>query len=266
MKAVIWSAGRGSRLGANESPKPLYGLGVGGAGPSFLERQVACLRRAGIADVMVIVGWRKERIYEALTGQVRFIENRHPTITESGTSHSLQFAALSAFNPFDGTEPVLLLDGDLVYEQRLLSTVLDTATRTSIVVSPITAADSEEVRVYGSPSQPCLIGKGLAPPITDGLELLGEFTGIWRIEPAEHELVRGLLTWLVGIPGASRPFGFSKIASEHEELAQYMMTLKRLAVVVLPADILFAEGDTPEDLDRIRTELYPAVVARDANN
>lgn len=186
MKAVIWSAGRGSRLGANESPKPLYGLGPGGGGPSFLERQVACLHRAGIADVRVIVGWRKEKIYEALAGQVRFIENLHPIITESGTSHSLQFAALSTLNPFDGAEPVLLLDGDLVYEQRLLSTVLDAAAKTSIVVCPSTAADSEEVRVYGSPSQPCLIGKGLGLPITTGLELLGELTGIWRIEPAEH--------------------------------------------------------------------------------
>lgn len=255
-------------MGADELPKPLHLVGPEAAGSttsvSFLERQVSCLEAVGVKDVAVVVGWRKELIQKRLQGRVTFVENVHPVITESGTTHSLQFASLSEFRPFHGSEAVLLLDGDIAYERRLLRSVLDAPARTCVVVAPGASSDNEEVRVYADAAAPRLMGKGLQSPVIDGLQLLGEFTGIWRIEPSEFDLVRSLITWLVGVPGTSRGFGFSKIASEHEELAQYLMTLKRLDALVLSPELLFMEADSPEDLARLRSQVYPRILERDA--
>ena len=269
MKAIILSAGRGSRLGADDLPKPLWHIGsrsITDFSPvSFVERQVECLRSVGVEQIGVVVGWQKERARERLAPLgVTLIENTHPDITASGTSHSFQYAFCSPWQPLDGKEPVLLMDGDIVYERRLLESVLRGGADTRIVVAPRTAQDKEEVRIYANAGRPRLIGKGLAPPLTCGLDLLGEFTGIWYVAPSDHALVQALLTWLVGVPGGARGYGFARIASEHEEMAQYLMTLGQLEAQVLAPDILFMEVDFQEDLQRLQREVYPEILRRDA--
>lgn len=269
MKAILLAAGRGSRLKADSLPKPLWEIGPASlsdpAPVSLLERQILCLKRAGVDDIAVVVGWRKEQVIERIAPLgVRFIENTHPRIQESGTSHSLQFAALSPWNPFDGQEAVLLLDGDLAYEQAVIDTIVQAPAGTRMLVCPATAEDSEEVRVYGMPDgTPRLLGKGLAAPVTDGMVLLGEATGIVRFEPEGHRLVRALLTWLVGTPGVSNGFGFARIASEHEELSQYLCNLGRMGTMLLPSGLLFMEVDFQEEFDLLRARVYPGILERD---
>ncbi len=271
MRAVLLAAGRGSRLKADELPKPLWEVGPTDAHDptpiSLLERQVRCLRKVGIEDVAIVVGWRRDKVAEKMEPLgVRLIENLHSDISASGTSHSLQFAARSDWNPLDGTEPLLLMDGDLAYEQAVLDTIVNAPAGPSrMLVCPTTREDSEEVRVYARSGVPALLGKGLQSPMTDGLELLGEATGIVRFEPADHALVAAALDWLVGIPGQSSGFGFAHIASEHEELAQYLMTLQRLQTLTLPGELLFMEVDFQEEFNELRSSMYPAILDRDAS-
>jgi len=267
LKAVLLAAGRGSRLGPTELPKPLWEIGPRAADDpaqvAIVERQVLLLQALGV-NVIVVVGWRQEQVRDRLGSLgVTFVENTHPTISDSGTSHSLQFAANAPAAPFDGKEPCLLLDADLVYERRVLEDVVGSQGPSRLFVSPTSAGDAEEVRVYGDGARPRLIGKGLRPPLTDGLQLIGEATGILRFEPEDHAVVRAGLDWLVGGATGSRAYGFSGIASEHEELAQYLMTLERLAAVRLDADLLFMEADFPEDFERVRAEVYPRILERD---
>ena len=270
MKAVLLAAGRGSRLEADELPKPLWEIGPASAEDpttvSLLERQVHCLRAAGVDDVAVVVGWRRDKVAEKMAPLgVRLIENIHSDISASGTSHSLQFAVRSDWNPLDGDEPLLLMDGDLAYERAVLDAILKVPPGPSrMLVCPVTNKDTEEVRVYARDGQPTLLGKGLESPLTDGLELLGEATGIVRIEPEDHRLVAAMLDWLVGVPGQSSGFGFAHIASEHEELAQYLMTLRRLETIMLREDLLFMEVDFQEEFDALRSQMYPRILAKDA--
>jgi len=237
VKAVFLAAGRGSRLKTADLPKPLWEIG---GGVSILGRQIQLLQSFGVTDIAVVIGWRKELVRERLghTG-VTFVENTHPDISESGTSHSFQFAACSEFAPIDGETPCLLLDADLVYERAVLETILrDTTPGSRLLASPNINEDAEEVRVYDSAGTPRLIGKGLRAPMTDGLSVTGEATGIVRFEPEDHTLVRGALDWLVG-RGDRRAYGYSGIASEHEELAQYLMNLGRLGAIRFEPDLLF---------------------------
>jgi choline kinase len=269
MKAIILSAGRGSRLGADDVPKPLWEIGPRSADDAtpetLLERQIRCLRRAGVEQIGVVVGWRREAVAERLRPlRVTLIDNTHPDISASGTTHSIQFAACSSFDPFDGQTPVLIMDGDIVYEQRLLDTVIRAGGRTAIFVVPAVQDDAEEVRVYSDRTGPRLVGKGLSARLTDDLELIGEATGIWRVAPEDHALFKALLTWLVGRPDGSAPYGFAGIASEHEELAQYMITLGRLEAQRLNPDLLFMEVDFRDELERVRNQVYPKILKKDA--
>ena len=270
MKAILLAAGRGSRLQADDLPKPLWSIGPRSQRDdtpiSLLERQILCLQNSGVTEIGVVVGWRKEKVIDCVAPLgVHIIENTHPVITESGTSHSLQFAACSDWNPFDGESPVLLLDGDLAYERAVLDPIVQGPDQSRLLICPTTQEDSEEVRVYGDDHRmPKLMGKGLKTPLTDGLSLLGEATGIVRFAPKDHAFTRALLDWLVGRLHESKGFGFSKIASEHEELGQYLCNFGRISATLLPADLLFMEVDFQSEFDLLRADLYPKILAKDS--
>lgn len=57
-KAVILSAGRGSRMGNRTADRPKSLLAIGGA--RLLDRQVAALRAAGVDDIAVVTGWQAQ--------------------------------------------------------------------------------------------------------------------------------------------------------------------------------------------------------------
>ena len=260
---MLLAAGVGSRLGIDE-PKSLQQIGpIGRDDPSpttLLARQVALLQEAGVREIAVTVGYRQQAVREHLADAgVTFVENERERIASSGTADSFGFAVDSAFDALDGRKPCLLMDADLVYERRVLETALqEERAESHVLVARATGGDDEEVRVYAEADRPRLIGKGLAGALVAPLTLLGEATGIVRFEPADHALVRDALAWL---RGPRSPRG---IASEHEELSQLMMALDRMSAVVLAADCLFSEVDFERDLARVREEIYPRVLERDA--
>ena len=248
MKACFLAAGRGSRLGESDLPKPLWEIGPG---VTILGRQIVALRERGVDDICVVVGWKKELMREHLTDQgVTFVENTHPDLAESGSAHSFQFAARSAFDPLGGKESCLLLDADLVYERCILEPLLANGGPSRILVSPRVSEDSEEVRVYGDNGRPRLLGKNLGPIETRGLELLGEATGIVRFEPQDHTLVRSFVEAI-------------KIGEEHEWIVQSLMKRDRMRAVHFPEGLVFMEADSPEDFERVRCDVYPEIVKRE---
>ena len=102
MKAVFLAAGRGSRLGASDLPKPLWEIGPRGPDDptpeTILGRQIDVLKRCGVKEIAVVVGFRADLVREKLADRgVTFVENTHPDITASGSAHSFSFAARSKF-------------------------------------------------------------------------------------------------------------------------------------------------------------------------
>ena len=248
MKACFLAAGRGSRLGESDLPKPLWEIGPG---VTILGRQIDTLRERGIDDICVVIGWKSEIMREHLAdSRVTLVENTHPDLAESGSAHSFQFAARSPFDPLDGKEPCLLLDADLVYERCILEPILANGGPSRILVSPRVSEDSEEVRVYGDNGRPRLLGKNLGPLQTRGLELLGEATGIVRFEPQDHPLIRSLVEAI-------------SIGEEHEWIVQSLMKRDRIRAVHFPEGLLFMEADSPEDFERVRRDVYPAIIKRE---
>lgn len=118
--AIILAAGVGRRLnGTEDRPKILLEFG----GSTLLARHLTALRSHGVDHVSITVGHQQALIRAevarlGLTDRVSFVEN--PRYREGSlVSLAVQGAWLR------GGTPVLLMDGDVLYDQRMIASLLD---------------------------------------------------------------------------------------------------------------------------------------------
>ena len=259
LTAVVLAAGIGRRLGQPPVPKSLLPLSQEDDGPTFLGRHVRLLRDCGVDEVLVVVS-------EASVERALHLEGVEPVVntfdtSTTGSTLSLLCGLRAAAGHAGG---LVITDADIVYERVLLESVIGLCDRSCLFLAPRVSGDDEEVRVYGhGPERPLLIGKGLSPLLTAGLDLLGESLGIIHVAAEDREFVQETARWLTGWPDESPAYGFAKSRSEHEELWQYCMTLRRMVAAQVPAGLEYAECDTADDYAYIRSELFPAIVAKD---
>ncbi len=123
VRAILYAAGVGNRLSdaAAGLPKVLLRF----AGHSLLERHVRLLVAAGVDDIVVATGYRADAIEAeidrlAIPGRVRTVHN--PDF-RSG-SVVTQWAVRDAIR---AGGPVLLMDADVLYDQRMLARLLGSA-------------------------------------------------------------------------------------------------------------------------------------------
>jgi choline kinase len=259
LTAVVLAAGIGRRLGRPSVPKSLLPLSHQEGGPTFLGRHVGILRDCGVDEVLVVLSEGNVDSAQHLEG-VELVVNTFDTSTTGSTLSLL--CGLRAAACHDGG--LLITDADIVYERTLLESVIGSCGRSCLFLAPQVSGDDEEVRVYGhGHEQPILIGKGLSPLLTAGLDLLGESLGIIHVAAEDRQFVQEAARWLTGWPDASPAYGFAKSRSEHEELWQYCLTLRRMVAAQVPAGLEYAECDTADDYAYIRNELFPAIVAKE---
>ena len=72
MKAIILAAGESSRLYPLTLTKPKCLIEVGGK--RIIDHQIEMLRKVGIEDIVVVVGYKKDMIVNALGSTVRYCE------------------------------------------------------------------------------------------------------------------------------------------------------------------------------------------------
>lgn len=131
--AVILAAGLGSRLGAEGRGVPKCLTPV--AGRPILLRALAALERAGAGEAVIVVGCMAD-VVRATVGPrfgalaVRYVENAR--FAETGTSESLRLG-LRAVDP--GAD-VLVLEGDVVFDDAVLDRLRADPHRNATVVEP----------------------------------------------------------------------------------------------------------------------------------
>lgn len=274
-EAVILAAGRGSRLSekTGEVPKALLPIGPRSADDAtettFLRRQVELCYALGVERVVVVVGYLRELIEADVAGWERkpeLVVNTTPDIGVSGSLHSFQFAVRAGLGVLSGSHQTLLMDADIVYHRAVLQTLLEAPEASTILISPTTVDDQEEVLVWGELAAPRFLGKGLTPALTGGLPLLGEATGIVKLAPRDHALAREAMDWMLGDPDAAegtlphKGFGPAKRATEHEELTQRLMLLGKVRGLCFDAGLPFMEVDSPAEYAELRERFYPALL------
>ena len=165
MKAVILSAGQGSRLLplTADRPKCLLPLGP----KSLLEWQIDVLTRASVDDIAVVVGFRAGLVEAVLAKLAR-----------PGLS------IRTVFNPFfnvadnlgscwmarhEMTGDFLLLNGDTLFEQGILERLLGSPLAPiTVTIDRKDAYDADDMKVHLDGSRLLEIGKTLPANRTDG--------------------------------------------------------------------------------------------------
>lgn len=115
MQAIIVAAGEGTRLRplTEDCPKALLEVG----GKSLITRSIEILHAQGVADIILVVGFREEKIKEHLAAfQISWLSN--PSYQSNNNMASLRLAL-----PFI-KENFLYLHSDLIYAPQLLQQIV----------------------------------------------------------------------------------------------------------------------------------------------
>lgn len=246
MRAIILAAGINRRFFV-QTPKSLEPIKAWSNRPyhNMLERTIIQLKQLDISDVVIVVNQRYSAEFDYLCDDnIELLVNRSDVAVTGSTISAI--IGLEHFAKFDA-EDVLILDADIVISKESLRHLFEHRGASAILVSPKINCDNEEVLVYAdAEGQPRLLGKGIGDLMASELEVLGESTGIVRVEKNDIKLALELGKWITGY-GQSKAYGFSKTASEHEELWQYFFTLKKMKVALMSDEETYFECDTRED-------------------
>jgi choline kinase len=235
MKAIVLSAGQGKRLLPWTETDPKCLLPVDGERP-MLEVQLRTLARCGVERATVLVGFGAERVE-------RFLET-HPVpglVTET------------IYNPFYDvsdnlvtcwlartamTEDFVLLNGDTLFEERVLARALE-AMEIAVTVDHKARYDDDDMKVSIDPvGRLRAVGKRLAPETVNG-ESIGLLafrgSGVKRFRDALEEAIRR--------PESKRAWYLSVVNA----------LARRAAVETISIHGLWwCEIDSPEDLAKAR--------------
>jgi len=218
---LILAAGFGSRLG-HDMPKALIPWGNG----TILDHQLDRLGDAGVKEVVVVVGFQKERIAAQVKGRkgVRLVENARYMDTNTAKSMLLGLQAL----PPGG---VVTLNGDVVFDDGILPLLLDKPDTTSLAVDPRVCGD-EEIKYR--------IRDGRLQALNKQTHGEGEAVGINYIAPQDRGLMVKALT-------------YTEDGSYFERGLEFILPFTRNPVRCVPIGERRAiEIDFPEDLAEAR--------------
>jgi len=125
MNAIILNAGLGSRLLpiTNDIPKCMIEI----CGKCIIEHQIDTLREQGIATIVVVVGYLKEKIMVLKRDDIIFIENT--VYNKTNSSYSLWLAREHLKN-----QEFLYLNGDLFFHKEILRILLADKYPNAIIV------------------------------------------------------------------------------------------------------------------------------------
>ena len=177
MKAIILAAGRGSRMKqlTDEQPKCLVVL----RGRTLLSRQLDALQEAGIEDIGIVTGYKRE----LLTNR-SLAEFHNPRWAETNMVSSLACAGAWLENG-----PCIVSYSDIFYEATAVSTLIESQEDLALTYDPNWRSkwavrfgnplvDAETFQIDSTGSVPEI---GNMPTIVD--EIQGQYMGLLRFTP-----------------------------------------------------------------------------------
>ena len=248
MKAIIVAAGRGRRLGAETEAIPKCMVKI--AGRAILHRQLDALAAAGVDDVVIVRGYRGDKIAPPAGGPpLRFVDN--PDWAENNIFTSLFYAEREMKEGF------LFSYSDIVFApehaRRLaeapgpVALVIDRRWREAYdgrTLHPISEAELARVEGGGAGAAVTRVGKRLVT--TD--EAAGEFIGLARFAP-EGASALADVGRVARARGRRAPFG-AAASLDQAYLSDGLNALAERGVALRPLfiDGLWREIDTEQDL------------------
>src|ERR1700733_470736 len=247
MRAIILAAGRGLRLQQPEHrqlPKSLLRFD----GKSLLERHLILLRSAGVEEIVLALGFRRQLVEDELE---RLRWRPHPEIVvnerfELGSVLTVHTATQAMTR---GGE-VLLMDADVLYDARILSALI-TGQRpvNRLLIDRDFETGDEPVKLCVRDGAPIELRKQLAPDLR--YDTIGESVGFFRFDEAGAGRLSAIVAGY-----AERGLGHMP----HEEAVRDLIRERSQAFEV--SDITGApwiEIDHADDVARAEREILPVL-------
>lgn len=234
--AVILAAGMGTRL------RDVVGLKPKGLLPwessTLIEQSFLRLFRAGIERLMMVVGFEAGQYRHALDQPVLPVDYVvNSEYASTGSMHSLFLCRGKIDDDF------LLLESDLLYEQRALDSLLRSPERDLVLLSGPTRA-GDEVYVYGTDRTIQAVSKKSLD-----LPLLGELVGISKIGRPLYDVMCRHYASLTLDPQYDYELCLADVSPSHP--------VKTLKI----EDLAWVEIDGPEHLERAERHIGPRLRA-----
>lgn len=173
--AVIMAAGKGTRFGSKTHDMPKGFIPF--KGTAMVVRSIESLIKVGIKKIIIGTGYHKE-YYEQLTNKYPQIE----TVFSPFYAETNSMETLSVCKESIGNSDFLLLESDIVYEERALTSLINEPRPNVMLVSPITKfQDQYYIGIYeNSTLAKCSTNRSDIDNQKD-IKLVGELVGIHKI-------------------------------------------------------------------------------------
>jgi choline kinase len=248
MHAIMLAAGQGTRLSRGSSDFPPKSL-LQFAGKSLLRRHVEALQAFGVERLTLVIGYRADDIHAELAaiaadGWIETIFNtryREGAVVSLWTSRHILSAGAD----------ILFMDADVLYDPNVIGRLINSRHRNCFLIDRDLEPGEELVKI-------CLRGGRIVEfgKIVEGdFEVVGEWPGFLRLDPEMAAKLAATTETYVA-------FG------RHAE--SYEPAIRDILLGELPdrfglediTGLPWVEIDTPEDLQRARDVVLPALGGR----
>jgi choline kinase len=245
MRAIILAAGRGLRLQpSNEQQLPKCLLRF--ADMSLLERHLRMLKNAGVDEVVLALGFRRE-IVEAELDRLDWRPRPEVVVNERFDLGSVLTVHTTADAMTRGGS-VLLMDADVLYDERIMRALAtDEGPINRVLIDRDFEAGDEPVKLCVRDGVPVELRKQLAGDLR--FDTIGESVGFFRFDETGARRLAALVAGYVDSGRAHMP---------HEEAVRDL--LQERSQVFEVADVTgspWIEIDFPVDVTRAATEVVP---------
>jgi len=220
-----------------ELPKGLLELD----GCSLIQRSLENLSARGIAQIVLVTGYRADAYQAFLTTHFPTVKTIHnPDFARTGSMHSLFLARTAVAGDF------LLLESDLLYEPRALDELLRQPAADFILVSGATR-QGDEVYAYSANSAPHRINL-LTKTLQPAREPAGEFVGISRLTAGFFAAMCRHYETQIAFPSNYH----------YDDCLSDLSTTLPLNLLKIE-NLLWGEIDDPAHYERVVTRVLPAL-------
>ena len=245
MKAIVYGAGRGARLGPAYADSQKLMLEFGGR--TLLEWHALRLAAAGVTELVVVTGFRRDQVASALP----VLAARHglavrEVVNPDFDEGSVLSVAVSLPEIEQAAGPLLLMDGDVLYPRGFLERLLASPHPSALLVDRDFATDDDD---------PVLVPMHAGRPFEfrkrwqGEADAVGESIGFFKLAP-------GHVPTLIAAT-RMRTHGVRRAESYDEVIRDLVVTDCFGAEDVSGEQ--WTEIDFPEDIDRARQVVMPTL-------